>query len=135
MVLLRVHPAERRLEEWALVLASMGVSSRIESGETGYHLLVADDDFARAQDALRSFEDENKPVPVVPVVEYGPSLLGWFVALALLAFFVVTGDRSGSPWFARGSADAAPAPGTDRPRSQLGPHDGDRRRDGQADHQ
>jgi membrane associated rhomboid family serine protease len=107
MVLLRVHPAEGRLEEWALVLASIGVSSRIESGETGFHLLVADDDYVRAQEVLRTFEDENKPVPAVPVIEYGPSWLGWFLAVALLAFFIATGDRSGAPWFARGSSDAA----------------------------
>src|SRR4051812_48653252 len=107
MVLLRVHAAEGRLQEWALVLASVGVSSRIESGDTGYHLLVADDDYARAQETLRTFEDENQPAEDAAIVEYGASWLGWFLAAALLAFFVVTGDRSTSDWFARGSSDAS----------------------------
>jgi membrane associated rhomboid family serine protease len=106
MVLLRVHDAEGRLEEWALVLASIGVSSRIESGASGFHLLVADHDYSRAQETLRAFEQENRAEPERPLIEHGASWLGVLIAVALVVFFLLTGDRSGARWFSVGSADA-----------------------------
>ena len=41
--------------EWALVLASAGIPHRIESAETGWVLLVPDDEVARGQRALRAY--------------------------------------------------------------------------------
>jgi membrane associated rhomboid family serine protease len=104
MVLLRVHETNGRIEEWALVLASIGVSSRIEPGQTGFHLLVADMDYVRAQEALREFEKENQPVVETPSKEYGPSWLGWIVAAALLIIFLVLRGREA--FASRGAADA-----------------------------
>ena len=107
MVLLRVHETASRLEEWALVLASVGVSSRIEPGQATFHLLVADEDHQRAEETLRAFVEENRPAAAEPTGEHGPSWLGWIVAVALVGFFAVTGGRSEAGWFVRGSADAA----------------------------
>jgi membrane associated rhomboid family serine protease len=106
MVLLRVHESKGRLDEWALVLDSAGVPYAIEPGTTGFHLLVSDEDYLRAQETLRAFDRENRVEPEPPVLEYGPSWLGVLVALALLIFFLVTGDRSNARWFTHGSAEA-----------------------------
>jgi len=108
MVLLRVHQTSGQLEEWALVLASIGVSSKIETGQSGFHLLVADRDYTRAQEALHEFERENQPTQEraspSPSKEYGPSWLGWVVALALLIFYLLM--RRHPAWLERGAADA-----------------------------
>jgi membrane associated rhomboid family serine protease len=98
-------------EGWALVLASAGVSSRIESTRGTWELWVAEEDVARAREQLDAYDRENvvRPVkPAPPVAEYGPSYGGYVVAAALLAFFGLTGPfAAGNAWHAAGAADSA----------------------------
>lgn len=111
--MLRATADGRRAEDWALVLASMGVFCEL-SWDAGVAVLtVPEHERDRAEAALRAYDVENAP-PAQPArggvaVEVPvASLFGAAVAVVLAAIFAVTGDRDpGVIWFARGSADAA----------------------------
>ena len=105
---LRVTPLRERADEWSLVLSSAGILHRVQVTPEGFTIYVTDNDAARANDALLAYERENPP-PVAPdATLYGSTWLGALVAVALVAFFFYTGERShGSRLFERGSADAA----------------------------
>jgi membrane associated rhomboid family serine protease len=105
----RVTPDRRRADEWALVLASAGIDSRLDWGPAGYMVLVRGADRAHAETVLDAFDAENRARPGTPEVsDPGFSRGAIVVAVLLCAFFVVTGPRdAGSVWFERGSSVAA----------------------------
>jgi rhomboid protease GluP len=104
----------RRVDAWALALTAEGVSSVLNVGAEGLELHVAPHqvEFARrVADAVdaeerevhRASDVDAVPLPVSKHATWG----ALFVAVALLAFFAVTGPRAGgSDWFAAGASDA-----------------------------
>lgn len=99
-----------RAEEWALVLAAAGIDCRVRVRGHRFTLLVAAEDSARARAALDAYDDEARRSPP-PAAPAPPAALPWEVgllaAVALLAFFAITGPpASGSRWFAAGAASA-----------------------------
>jgi len=106
----RVTRQREKADEWALVLAAMGVASRVQRGPEGFALEVASEDTERAAELLAAYERENRareaPQEPEPSAERG-AFAGIAVATALLIFFRVTGPRDPSlAWFERGTADA-----------------------------
>ncbi|MDJ0848241.1 MAG: rhomboid family intramembrane serine protease [Myxococcota bacterium] len=109
--LLGVDPSRRVVDEWALVLASQGVRSRVAGTGQGWGLWVAADDLARAGPALADWARENQPAPPPPrhpVWEgQGPTVATLLVVSSFLLFHVVTGPAAAdSHWFERGAATA-----------------------------
>jgi len=106
-----------RAEEWALVLASQGIRSRISSGPGGLSLYVAVAERERAAAAISAYEHENAESErlaqrhtedLFDAAARDPSLAGLWIAIGILAIHAFTGDRAdGGIWFARGSADAS----------------------------
>jgi rhomboid protease GluP len=112
-VLLRVIGDFRRAMDLSLVLDEEEIAHELRSaGEERWALLIADADAARAEAAVAAFEREN-PVPrsqreEPPRSSTAAVACGMVFFLAVLAFHVWTGPQSAeSPWFSRGSADAA----------------------------
>ena len=97
----------------SLVLEQEGIPHELRRLEEGHWALqIDDDDAARAQAAIAAFEEENPPeVPRPEGVLHpmtGAVATGVAFALALVAMYLRTGPESASsPWFERGSADAA----------------------------
>jgi membrane associated rhomboid family serine protease len=96
----------------SLVLEQEGIPHELRRVEDAHWaLLIDDNDAARADSAIAAFEKENPPEvrraePVHPITGAVASGVAFF--LALVATYVRTGPESaGSPWFERGSADAA----------------------------
>jgi len=111
-VLLRLSNDFRRTMDLSLVLDQEGIAHEVRRvGDERWALWVEDEDGARAQAAIAAFDRENppevpRPAEVHPVT--GAVASGVAFALALVAVYVRTGPESaGSPWFERGSADAA----------------------------
>jgi len=104
-----VASGQTQADEWALALASAGVSSQIEADRHGWRLLVETEEAARATAIVEAYVEENaRAGPEGEVHDAGPSLVPVSLALALLAFWAVTGPRAaGSHWFEHGSANAA----------------------------
>src|SRR2546422_609252 len=96
----------------SLVLDEEGIARELRSaGEERWALMVDEADLARAQAALRTFERENPPPAPRVQTSRSPTpavACGLLFFLSILAFHVWTGpESSASPWFSRGSADAA----------------------------
>ena len=100
----------REAEQLALVLAAMGIASRLVVGPGGLELCVAAVDAAAARRQLEAYERENapdRPAPAPP-----PRLLkGWPAAAccALLLLFLFGAERRGLwavDWLAVGAAQA-----------------------------
>ena len=96
----------------SLVLEQEGIRHELHRVEDAQWALEIDDsDAARAQAAIAAFEKENPPeVRRAEVVHpiTGAVAVGGAFSLAVVAMYVRTGPESAtSPWFARGSADAA----------------------------
>ena len=105
----RVTKDAARGRDWALVLESAGVPYRLDETEAGVAILVDGTALAAAQLALAAFDRETaeRASADVPVPDRGPSAAGAVVALALSAFYAVTGPGGGSgarSWGAAGSA-------------------------------
>lgn len=63
---------------------------------------------SRAAESLAVYESENAPPSALPArPEYGDSLLGFIVALAIIVSAMLFGPRARTVWFEHGSADAA----------------------------
>jgi membrane associated rhomboid family serine protease len=106
---LRVTADQRRVDDWALALASAGIDSRIDRSADGYALVVRPSEWEHADRVLIAFDAENRPRPAPPQEppEAGMSPAAIVAALLLCAFFVVTGPRDrGAAWFEHGAATA-----------------------------
>jgi membrane associated rhomboid family serine protease len=109
---IRTATSRERLEEWALVLAAVGIPHRVaHTVEGGFALGVAIADVPRADRALATYEAESRaaarPTPAAP--DRGSNALGIVVGLGLAAFVFKTGyweSDAGSRWFAAGVANA-----------------------------
>ncbi|HSP19927.1 MAG TPA: rhomboid family intramembrane serine protease [Myxococcaceae bacterium] len=111
-MVLRLSSDFRRAMDLSLVLEQEGIRHELRRVDEAHWTLVVDDaDATRAESALAGFEQENPremrlPERVHPVT--GAAAAGGALALALVTFYLRTGPESaGSPWFERGSADAA----------------------------
>ncbi len=111
-MLLRLSSDFRRAMDLSLVLEQEGIPHELRRlGEAHWALQNEDTDAARAEMAIVAFEQENplevrRSEPLHPIA--GAVAAGLAFALALVTFYVRTGPESaGSPWFERGSADAA----------------------------
>jgi membrane associated rhomboid family serine protease len=106
---LRRSRGRNAAEQWALVLVSQGIDSRVARSQGGWVLLVATEDVEDAERALDTWERENRPRESVapPPPEYGPTRAGFVASGLLLAAWLATGppDRT-AEWFRRGSASA-----------------------------
>lgn len=108
--MLRTAMRRSAAEEWALVLASQGLRSRIRPLDHGVALEVAAADAERAERALRAWESENPPPEPKPepAPHVGPA--SWRAAIlvssALLVVFRLTTGAGADAWIARGAADA-----------------------------
>ncbi|HEY6880314.1 MAG TPA: rhomboid family intramembrane serine protease, partial [Polyangiales bacterium] len=101
------------MNAWALVLSAKGVSALVQETDGVLELHVAEQDVALANAELDASDREEREtaraqaVPTQPPLTKHASTGAVVVALALLAFFAVTGPRAGgSEWFAAGAADA-----------------------------
>lgn len=111
-MLLRLSSDLRRAMDLSLVLEQAGIAHELRRVDDEHWALQIDhQDAARAEAAIAAFERENPPEVRRPEVLHpvtGAVASGVAFALALVAMYLRTGPEStGSPWFARGSADAA----------------------------
>ena len=111
-MLLRLSTDFRRAMDLSLVLDQEGIAHELRRiGDERWALRIEEQDAGRAEAAIAAFERENppevrRPEPVGSTA--GAVACGLVFFLALLTMYVWTGpDSDGSPWFARGSADAA----------------------------
>ena len=102
--------AERKpIDEWSLVLAAASIDHRVDATRQGYALVVGEHSAAMAERLLAGYDAEAGPPPPAPppAPEYGPTVVGFVLAAALIAFHAMTGGRTdASSWFDRGSASA-----------------------------
>jgi membrane associated rhomboid family serine protease len=107
-VIIRVAHDPRQAESWSFVLEALGISHRVLDSAMGPAIAVESAVARRAADALAAHDQEAaeaaQPEPVAP--DSGPSSIGVVVAMGLVAFFFLTGPRSGTRWFAAGTAVA-----------------------------
>ena len=109
MALLREGRDHDAVMERSVVLDAMGIAHEVEPTPDGRLALVVDDmDAPAAEAALAAWEAEN-PARSEPRArpDYGRSLAGVAVGLAILAFTVLVGLRPAGSLVERGSADAA----------------------------
>jgi membrane associated rhomboid family serine protease len=106
----RLTPSSRaEAEAWALVLAAEGVAHRLVVSDGRYAIGVAGADQVRAVGLIARWADENTEAALPPAEPEPdiPTNAGIWIALALIAFFYVTGAWSEeSEYFRRGTADA-----------------------------
>ena len=109
MVLLHEGGDPDAVMERSVVLDAAGIGHEVEEVPDGrWVLLVEDGEVPAAEAALAAWEAENRSPPV-PLArpEYGRSLAGVAVALAILAFDLHARLRPSRILVERGSADAA----------------------------
>lgn len=98
----------RQLRDWSLVLSSMDIGHAVREAHPGFVILVSPLDHARAVEAIRLYEAENRNWPPPKTRELLPharSLAAPFVMALFVLFFAVTGPASDtSRWFERGTA-------------------------------
>ena len=100
------------MEIWSLVFLSVNISHRIEKTASGWHILVAEDDFERADKELTAFERENRgwppPAPGPAKAPPGSWRLPLLAAAALAAFYNQTGPwlGNGNMWFRQGMVNS-----------------------------
>ena len=111
-MILRLSSDFPRAMDLSLVLDEEGIPHELRAvGDEHWALHIDDNDAGRAEAAVAAFEREN-PLEVrrlEPVHSTaGAVACGLVFFFALLTMYVWTGpDSAGSPWFERGSADAA----------------------------
>jgi rhomboid protease GluP len=99
-------------ESWALVLEAMAIPHRVVPTEIGFVVMVPPQMVAPAIAALDAHDKEAAESPLAresAPPDHGPSYVGVAMSITLVAFFVVTGARSGGDpfgWFGRGAAVA-----------------------------
>ncbi len=101
-------------EEWALVLVSQGIGTRIVPAAFGYALAVGEHEAAAARQVLDRYLDENRRAAVQAASEDAPvrlaevGFVGAYVALILLAsHWIATREAFHAQIYERGSADAS----------------------------
>jgi rhomboid protease GluP len=105
----RATPDPALAQEWSAVLGASDLPFRLEATDAGWALIVPTGDAASARDALRAYDDENRPAAPVAaeLPRYAESWIGSAVAAGLVGFFGITGAwEPGVVWFERGSAAA-----------------------------
>lgn len=110
MLVLRATPSPTLVNDWSLVLASVGIGHRVIEGDGAFSLVVASHDASAASAALAAYDAESAPRPAPPLPDLGPSPLGIMASVALLAMLIVTGPgdaRTPTSWFLVGAADSA----------------------------
>jgi len=107
-----VNPDADLAHLWSLVLHAADIPHDLRPGETGWQLLVAEEDLSRATQELRLFSEENHNWPPgraarserEGIVENAPPVLPVIGALAV--FHAITGGwESHSHWFTSGALD------------------------------
>ncbi len=84
--------SRRRAMDWSLVLASQEIEATITQ-ENGWELLVAESDFARAENAISLYERENRgwnwkqKLPLTGLIFHWGSLVP---CLVLVGFFIIS---------------------------------------------
>ena len=111
-VLLRLSSDFRRAMDLSLVLDQEAIPYELRRVDDAHWALQIDDaDAARAETAIAAFERENPPEARRPEKLHpasGAVAAGVAFSLGIVAMYVRTGpESSGSPWFDRGSANAA----------------------------
>lgn len=112
-MLLRLSSDFRRAMDLSVVLDQEGIPHEVRRIEDArWALQIDEEDATRAEAAIAAFEQENPPEVRRPAGVVHPTTgalaSGVAFALALVAIYIRTGPESpGSPWFERGSADAA----------------------------
>lgn len=90
---IRVAPTSIQADECALVLTAAGIPNAVEPDGTGWAVLVAPDDVARAHATLSAYDDERRveppAAPEAPEPPY-PWMSGVALALLLLWLFTMT---------------------------------------------
>ena len=114
VVVLPTSPKRAVANEWALVLASQGLKSRVERTPAGFTLLVDPSDAIRAAQILATWREENVPRQALAELEnpIGGQPLHYVVAFAasllLLSFHVYLERSEVAPLYYRvGRASAA----------------------------
>lgn len=111
-VIVRQTTDRDRADEWALVLAAVGVGYRVLRAQDGtFRVFVTPAELARATRALGDNDRESHAgVAVAPAApDRGTGALGIVLGILLVAFQFVTGLWENSPssrWFVGGVADA-----------------------------
>jgi rhomboid protease GluP len=107
-VIIRVADDPRRAEGWSFTLEALGIAHRVLDTNMGAAIVVDSAVASKAAAALTESDREAAelapPEPAAP--DSGPSSVGVVMAMALVAFFFVTGSRGETSWFAAGSAVA-----------------------------
>jgi rhomboid protease GluP len=104
-------PDYRQASLWALVLAAMAISHKLELRDGQWLLLVAAEDEAAARRELANFEEENRNWPQKPAEhllltsdQHPPTVP---IMGGLVIFYLVTGPWQGdNPWFAAGAVSS-----------------------------
>jgi rhomboid protease GluP len=109
MALLREGRDHDAALERGIVLDAMGIAHEVQPTPDGRWALIVDDvDTPAAEAALAAWEAENPPRPhLLARPDYGRTLSGVAVGLAILAFAVLAGLPPRGSLVERGSADAA----------------------------
>jgi rhomboid protease GluP len=105
----RASPDRGQAESWTLVLEAMAIPHRVVPTDIGFAVMVPPKMVAPAIAALDAQDKEaaEEPTREPAPPDHGPSFVGMGIGITLLAFFVVTGPRTGPDlqgWFRQGSA-------------------------------
>jgi membrane associated rhomboid family serine protease len=92
-VALETTADEAHAHDCGVVLAAAGVPARVERQASGWAVLVADGDLARAREALAAYL-EDAVAPSTSDFEYGRTWVGLAMAAALVAIVPFTGFRA-----------------------------------------
>lgn len=99
---------ERKAREWSLVLQSIEIWHVVHHTQSGWVLLVRDQDYERARTSIDKYEVENRDWPPKRARErprHPESRVPLAMFVALTLFFLITGPvAGGSGWFQRGTA-------------------------------
>ena len=93
----------------SLLLEAVGIAHELYGLPDDRWLIGVDQrEVARAAETLLAYELENAPALVpAPRPDYGDSLIGFLVALAIIFSAMIIGPRANTLWFERGAAEAA----------------------------
>lgn len=107
LIELRRSPRRRDAEQLALVLAAVGIDSRLVVHGNGAGLWVATSVAMLAEQQLAAYEDENRPAPPAPPARRRGAAATALFAILLLFFFGAQRRASfGIDWAAAGAVQA-----------------------------